>query len=67
MSLPHEPDQTVTLEAEKRIGCGADLQGIGGRFTDTRCKIDFEVKTAVIACEQTETECPHCGTKTGEC
>jgi transposase len=64
MSLPHEPDQTITLEADKCVGCGADLQGVDGRVTDTRYKIDFEVKTVVIAYEQTETECPHCGTKT---
>ena len=64
MSLPHEPDQTITLEAEKCASCGADLQGIDGRVIDTRYKIDFEVKTVVIAYEQTETECPHCGTKT---
>jgi transposase len=64
MSLPHEPDQTVTLEAEKCAGCGADLQGVGGHVIDTRYKIDFEVKTVVIAYEQTETECPHCGAKT---
>lgn len=64
MSLPHEPDQTITLEAEKCAGCGADLQGVDGRVIDTRYKVDFEVKTIVIAYEQTETECPHCGTKT---
>jgi transposase len=64
LSLPHAPDQTITLEAEKCAGCGADLQDIDGQVTDTRYKIDFEVKTVVIAYEQTETECPHCGAKT---
>jgi transposase len=64
LNLPHVPDQTVTLEAEKYAGCGADLQGINGRVIDTRYKIDFEVKTVVIAYEQTEAICPHCGTKT---
>jgi transposase len=64
MSLPHEPDQTITLEAQECAGCGADLQGVNGRVIDTRYKIDFEVKTVVIAYEQTETECPHCGAKT---
>jgi transposase len=64
MSLPHEPDQTITLEAEKCAECGADLQGVDGHVINTRYKIDFEVKTVVIAYEQTETACPHCGAKT---
>jgi transposase len=64
LSLPHAPDQIVTLEAETCAGCGADLQGIDGQVIDTRYKIDFEVKTVVIAYEQMETECPRCGAKT---
>jgi transposase len=64
LSLPHAPDQIITLEAEKCAGCGADLQGIDGQVINTRYKIDFEVKTVVIAYEQTEVECPHCGTIT---
>jgi transposase len=64
LSLPHAPDQIITLEAEKCAGCGADLQGVDGHVVNTRYKIDFEVKTVVIAYEQTETECPHCGAKT---
>jgi transposase len=64
MRLPHEPDQTITLEAEKCAGCGADLQDVESRVINTRYKIDFEVKRIVIAYEQTETECPHCGAKT---
>jgi transposase len=62
--LPHEPDQTITPEAEKCAGCGADLQGVDGKVINKRYKIDFEIKTIVIAYEQTETGCPHCGTKT---
>jgi transposase len=64
LSLPHAPDQTITLEAEKCAGCGADLRDVSGNIVNTQYKIDFEVKTIVIAYEQTETECPHCGTKT---
>jgi transposase len=64
LKLPHEPDQTITLEAEKCAGCGADLQGVNGQVINRRYKIDFEVKTVVIAYEQTETECPCCGATT---
>jgi transposase len=64
LSLPHAPDQIITLEPEKCAGCGANLQGADAHVINTRYKIDFEVKTVVIAYEQTEVECPHCGAKT---
>jgi transposase len=64
LSLPHAPDQTITLESEYCAGCGASLSGVDGHVIDTRYTIDFEIKTVVIAYEQTEKECPHCGSTT---
>jgi transposase len=49
MSLPHAPERTITLEAEKRVDCGTGLEGVNGHMVNTRYKIDFEVKTIAIA------------------
>jgi hypothetical protein len=61
MSLPHEPDQIATLEAEKCAGCGADLQGVGGHVINTRYKLEMPHHRSIeiVATEQGRNQLCH--------
>jgi transposase len=63
-SLPHSPDQTITLKADKCRCCGTDLQGSPYDVVEKRYKIDYQVRTFVFGYEQTAVKCPTCGSNT---
>ena len=66
LKIEREADETVELKPEVCKKCGIKLPGASGDATETRHKIDVEIRTILTKYAQYEVVCPCCGEENRE-